>query len=128
MSTEDLRFTKEHEWVRIEGAKAVFGLSDYAQRELGDITFIELPPIGKQVAHFEAYSTVESVKAANDVYAPLSGEVIAVNSVLENAPEKINQSPYDEGWICRIRVADPGETADLMDAAQYEEYTQGLKS
>ena len=128
MTPGDLRFTKEHEWVRVEDDEAIFGLSDHAQKKLGDITFVELPEIGKIVRQFAAFSVVESVKAANDIFAPLSGEILQVNSLLENAPEKINQSPYDEGWICRIRIADLDEMNNLMNASEYDGYVEGLES
>jgi glycine cleavage system H protein len=124
MIPQDLKYTKEHEWVRIEGDEAVFGLTDHAQGELGDITFVELPQSGREVKQSEAIATVESVKAASDIYAPISGSITEVNSSLEDTPETINQSPYKEGWICRVKVADASEQDNLMDAAAYEEYSK----
>jgi glycine cleavage system H protein len=122
MVPEGLKYTKEHEWVKIDGEEAVLGITDYAQEELGDITFIEIPAVGREVKQSETIATVESVKAASDVYAPLSGSVTEVNSSLEDAPEKINQSPYEKGWICRMKISNMSEKDNLMDAAAYEKY------
>lgn len=124
MVPEGLKYTKEHEWVKIEGSEAVFGLTDHAQSELGDITFIELPSADSEVKKAESFGTVESVKAASDIYAPLSGKVIAVNEALESAPEIINQSPYEKGWICRVNISNSAEEADLMDASAYAKYLE----
>ena len=122
MVPRELKYTKEHEWARIDGNEAVIGITDHAQSELGDITFVELPQIGREVKQFENCATIESVKAASDVYAPVSGEVIEVNEALRDTPETINQSPYSEGWLCRVSVSDTGEQSALMDAAAYEAY------
>ena len=122
MIPQEMKYTKEHEWVKIEGDEAVFGLTDYAQGELGDITFVELPLPGREVKQSEAIATVESVKAASDIYAPISGNITEVNSSLQDAPETINQSPYEEGWICRVKITDASEQDSLMDAAAYGEY------
>ncbi len=122
MIPQDLKYTKKHEWVKIEGDEAVFGLTDYAQGELGDITFVELPQSGREIKQSEAIATVESVKAASDIYAPISGSITEVNSSLQDAPETINQTPYKEGWICRVKVTDASEQDNLMDAAAYEKY------
>ena len=124
MIPEGLKYTKEHEWVRIEGGEAVFGITDHAQEELGDITFVEMPAVGSDVKQSQNMLTIESVKAASEVYAPLSGKVTEVNEALETAPETINQSPYETGWLCRISVADVGEQAVLMDAAAYGKYLE----
>ena len=124
MVPKDLRYTKEHEWVRIEGDEAVFGITDYAQSELGDITFVELPGKDNEVKKSESFSTVESVKAANDIYAPLSGKVLDVNTSLEDTPELINQSPYEDGWICRVKIADTAEQESLMNAGDYAKYLE----
>lgn len=120
-------YTKEHEWAKIDGKKARLGISDYAQQKLGDVTYVELPAIGKKLKQFEIMSGIESVKAATDIYAPLSGKVTAVNSKLENAPELINQSCYEEGWIAEIEISDPGEAKNLMDPAAYTKYAGGLE-
>jgi glycine cleavage system H protein len=117
----DLKYSKDHEWVRIEGDTATFGITDHAQEALGDIVFVELPEIGRNISRGEGFAVVESVKAVSDVYAPLAGEVTGVNEALESAPEKINADPYGEGWIARVKLADT-DTAHLMDAAAYEAF------
>lgn len=127
MVPKDLKYTKEHEWARIEGDTAVFGLTDHAQSGLGDITFVELPQKGKAVAQSKSFSTVESVKAASDIYAPLSGTITEVNETLKTSPDVINQSPYEKGWICRVKISDPAEAAKLMDPAAYETYLKESK-
>ncbi|HUV08168.1 MAG TPA: glycine cleavage system protein GcvH [Spirochaetia bacterium] len=127
MTPKDLMYSKEHEWVRIEGKEAVIGISDYAQEELGDITFVELPDEGREVKKMEMFATIESVKAASDIFAPLSGKIVKVNENLTEKPEIINESPYEEGWICRILVSDPGESQSLMSAAEYDKYLKGLE-
>ena len=117
-----LRFTREHEWIRVEGDVGTVGITDYAQQQLGDIVFVELPEIGAAVGKGTQAAVVESVKAASEVYAPASGEVIAVNEALAGDPGIINRSPESEGWLVRVRVADPAETGKLMDGAEYKEY------
>ena len=119
MIPENLKYTPSHEWVRVEGAEAVFGITDHAQHELGDITYVEMPTIGKAIAQFAAFGTVESVKAASEVYAPVAGEVIAVNDNLDDAPQLLNESPYEAGWICRVKITDVAGLDALMDAAAY---------
>jgi len=119
-------FSKEHEWVKISGTTATVGISDHAAHELGDITFVELPPVGKTVKQFAALAAIESVKAASDIYAPVSGKVIAVNETLENTPEVVNESAEESGWICVLEVADAGEVSNLMSRAQYDEYLKSL--
>jgi glycine cleavage system H protein len=114
------RYTKEHEWVQVEGKQARIGITDHAQAELGDVVFVELPSIGTVVKKGGHLGTVESVKAVSDVFAPLSGKVIAVNSALESSPELVNQAPHADGWIVLIEVSDPSETGDLLDAAAYQ--------
>jgi glycine cleavage system H protein len=120
-------FTKEHEWVRIDGAQATIGISEHAAHELGDITFVELPQMGKTVKQFEALAGIESVKAASDIYAPVSGKVVQVNDKLEDAPELVNESAEDAGWICKLESIDSAELAALMDAAAYAEFLKGLE-
>lgn len=122
MNGKTMFYTKEHEWVRVEGSEAAFGISDHAQHELGDITYIEPPEVGAAVKQFARYATVESVKAASDIFAPFSGEVIAVNEALATDPGLVNRSPEEEGWICRVRLTAPAETANLMDANAYASY------
>ncbi len=125
MMPDDLKYTKDHEWVRIEGSEAVLGITEHAQSELGDITFIELPETEKEVNQSDTVATIESVKAASDIYAPLSGKIVGVNELLKDAPESINRSPYKDGWICRINIKNPEEQDNLMSAAEYEKFLQG---
>lgn len=120
MAPKNLLYTEEHEWIRVDGNAATIGISDYAQDALGDITFVELPEVEKQVNQFEDLAVIESVKAASDIYAPLSGEVLEVNSVLEEAPETINQDCYGEGWICKLTGIVEAEMEKLLSAEAYE--------
>lgn len=120
MVPAELKYTKDHEWVRAEESEATIGITDHAQSQLGDITFIELPQSDTQINQSDSIATVESVKAASDVYAPVSGIITAVNDVLLDAPEKMNESPYGDGWICRINISDLAEVEDLMTASEYE--------
>lgn len=122
----DLRYSKEHEWVRINDDSAEIGITDYAQEELGDITFVELPEVGSKVKEEEVFATIESVKAASDIYAPISGTVAECNNSLNDSPELINESPYEKGWICRVIMSDPGEMDRLMNAPEYSAYIEGL--
>jgi glycine cleavage system H protein len=117
---EDLRYHPEHDWARIEGDEATFGITWYAQDALGEVVFYEPPEVGKQVKKDESYAEVESVKAVSDVYAPLSGEVTAVNEAISEDPEKINKDPYGDGWMVRVKLSDPSEADQLMDAAAYK--------
>lgn len=123
MIPKDLRYSKEHEWVKVEGDEAVIGITAFAQDQLGDVVYVELPAIGQQVQQFETFGVVESVKAASDLYAPVSGEVVAVNEELGKAPEKVNEDPYGQGWMIRVRLKDPGEMNALLDASAYEKET-----
>ena len=120
MVPEGLQYSKEHEWVKVEGDEAVIGITDHAQDQLGDIVYIELPDVGQSVEQFKTFGVVESVKAASDLYAPVSGEVIAINEALSKSPEKINEEPYGAGWMIRVRLKDPNELNNLLDAAAYE--------
>ena len=120
MVPKNLLYTEEHEWVRVEGDSATIGISDYAQDALGDITFVELPEVGKQVAQFEDLAVIESVKAASDIYAPLGGKVLEVNPALEEAPETINRDCYGEGWICKLTGIVESEMEKLLSAEAYE--------
>ena len=120
----DLRYTPSHEWVRVEGDEAVVGISDFAQSELGDIVYVELPSVGRTLAKGDAFGVVESVKTVSDVYAPVAGEVTAVNSELEAHAETINQDPYGGGWIMRLRMSDPSEVEGLLTAEAYEKLTK----
>lgn len=119
---EHLLYTKEHEWINIEGDEATIGISDYAQEALGDITFIELPNVGDEVEQSGEFVSVESVKAASDIFSPMSGEIIAINEDLNEDPGTINKSPYEKGWIARIRLSDLEEQSNLMTADEYEKF------
>ncbi len=115
-------YTKDHEWVRLEGETATIGITDYAQKELGDIVFVELPKVGDHLKAAEPLGAIESVKAVSDVFAPISGTVEAINAQLQDKPEIVNSDPHGEGWLIRVRVADPKETERLMTADAYEAY------
>tara|TARA_R110000868_G_scaffold1844_1_gene14536 strand:+ start:1699 stop:2076 length:378 start_codon:yes stop_codon:yes gene_type:complete len=119
----DLRYSKEHEWVRLEGDVATVGISDFAQAQLGDVVFVELPEPGRQVEQNGDACVVESVKAASEVYAPVSGEIVEVNSALEEDPELVNQAPTGAGWFMKIRISDPSQVEAMMDEAAYEAFT-----
>jgi glycine cleavage system H protein len=116
---EELRYHPEHDWARIEGDEATFGITWYAQDALGEVVFYEPPEVGKAVKKDESYAEVESVKAVSDVYSPLSGEVTAVNDAISESPEKINEDPYGDGWMVKVKLSDPSEADQLMDAAAY---------
>ncbi len=124
---DDLLYTKEHEWVSIKGKTATIGITDYAQGHLGDITFADVPKVGAALAQFKQCATVESVKAASDVYAPVSGRVVKVNEELYAHPELVNQSPYEKGYFAIIEMTDEKEAANLMKPADYKTYVEGLE-
>jgi len=117
----NLRYTKEHEWLRLEadGKEATVGITDFAQRELGDIVYVELQPVGTELAKDEVFGTVEAVKTVSELYMPVSGTIVAVNTALQNHPELVNQSPYNEGWMIRIVLKDPAELETLLSAEAY---------
>jgi glycine cleavage system H protein len=117
----ELKYHEEHDWVRIDGDIATFGITWYAQDQLGEVVFFDPPEVGKEVRMGDPYAEVESVKAVSDVIAPLSGEIVEVNEALSNGPEAINDDPYDSGWMVRVRLSDPSEVDSLMDAAAYQE-------
>ena len=123
----ELRYTKEHEWVRVEGDEAVVGITDHAQEQLGDVVYVELPAVGKAVNQFDEAAVVESVKAASEIYAPLSGEVTAVNEALTDDPATVNADATGAGWFFRLRVKDSSELDKLMDEAAYNAYVEGLE-
>ncbi len=126
MSTPDnLKYTKEHEWIRLDGDIAYVGITDHAQEELGDITYVELPEVGKEVKAGDELAVIESVKAASDIYAPVSGTVDKVNEALDDTPETVNDSPYENGWICTLSGVDAAEIDGLMSAADYEAFIAG---
>jgi len=117
---EDLLFSKEHEWVRLEGDRATIGITDYAQNALGDIVYVELPKVGSTLTQFANVGVIESVKAVSDLYTPISGEVVEVNASLERDPAAVNREPYDAGWLLKLRLSNPDEAKSLLDAAEYE--------
>lgn len=123
---QGLYYTKDHEWAKVEGDIAIVGITDYAQGELGDVVFVELPKVGKEVEKGAAFGTIEAVKAVADMNAPVSGKIIEVNSLLENAPETINQSPYGDGWIAKIIISSKAELKELMNAEDYSKMLSGL--
>ena len=121
-----IKFTRDHEWIRVEGDEATVGVSDFAQSQLGDVVFVELPEIGRKLERGREAAVVESVKAASEVFAPASGEVTAVNSDLEAEPARVNSGAQTDGWFFRIRLSDPSELDDLMDEAAYKTFVEGL--
>ena len=116
---DDLRYSKEHEWVRVEGSRATIGITSFAADELGDVVFVELPEVGATLSQFGTFGVVESVKAVSDLYAPISGEVIEVNEALRDAPELLNADAFGEGWIAKVELTDTAQLDGLMDAAAY---------
>jgi len=121
---EDLKYTKEHEWLAMHGSVGMVGITHYAQSELGDIVYVELPAIGTAVVAGEEFGTVESVKAVSEIYAPVSGEVLELNAALAQAPETVNKDPYGEGWLIKIKLADAGDVQGLMSAEEYRKYVE----
>lgn len=121
----DLYYTKEHEWIRVEGDTATIGVTDYAQSELGDIVFVELPEIGASFEQGEVIGTIEAVKAVSDLYSPLSGKVVEINEALENTPELVNQSPYDDGWMIKLKLADEAVLDFMLDSEAYRKMVEG---
>lgn len=117
---DTVRYTSEHEWIRVEGEEAFVGITDYAQSELGEIVFVDVPTLGETVAQGEVFGSVEAVKTVSDLNMPATGEVLEINEALEAHPELVNEDPYGEGWMVRIRISDPSELDSLMDAAAYE--------
>ena len=122
----DLKFSKDHEWLRVEGNTATIGISDYAQEQLGDVVYVELPEIGQKFSAGAQAAVVESVKAASEVYMPVSGEVVEINGVIEDEPTTVNSDPAGEGWFFKIKLSDPSELDDLMDDDAYKSYIAGL--
>jgi glycine cleavage system H protein len=118
----DYRYTKDHEWIHAQGSTATIGITDYAQQELGDVVFVELPKVGAQIKAHESFGTVESVKAVSEIFAPASGEVTGTNAKLADTPETINTDPHGAAWLIKIRLADPKELSGLMDAAAYQAF------
>jgi glycine cleavage system H protein len=123
MVPSDLHYTKDHEWVRVEGDTATIGVTDFAANQLGDVVFVDLPEVGRKVDQFATFGVVESVKAVSDLYAPVSGEVVAVNGDLGSKPELVNSDPFGGGWMIRVKVGDAAQLGELLDAAGYEKLT-----
>lgn len=122
MYPSDFRYTKEHEWIKVTGDTGTVGITDYAQHELGDVVFVELPKVGAKFNASQSFGTVESVKAVSEIYSPVSGEVVETNTALADAPETINKDPHGAGWMIKIRLTNPKELSNLMDAAAYQAY------
>jgi glycine cleavage system H protein len=122
MYPENFRYTKEHEWVNVEGDTGTIGITDHAQKELGDIVYVDLPKVGATAEKGKTFGSVESVKAVSDIYAPVSGEVVAVNELLTASPEKLNEDPHGAAWLVKIKLSVPAEIAELMSAADYIKY------
>ena len=123
MVPSDLRYTKDHEWVRVDGDTATIGVTDFAANQLGDVVFVDLPEVGKSVDQFATFGVVESVKAVSDLYAPVSGEVVEVNGDLGSKPELVNSDPFGDGWMIKVKVGDPEQLGGLLDAAGYQKLT-----
>jgi len=121
---EGLKYSKEHEWVLVEGHIATVGITEYAQQELGDIVYVELPEVGEKIVKDDPFGAVESVKAVSDVYAPVGGTVLEVNDALPDSPETINEDPYGDGWMIKVEINDTGDLKDLMSADEYAEYVE----
>ena len=125
MIPENLKYTKDHEWVKVEGTNVTIGITDFAQSQLGDVTFIDVSTIGKTVKKHDTIAAIESVKAASDVYSPVTGKVTTSNAELANKPELVNQDPYGNGWICKMEGINAADLSDLMDARQYTQFIAG---
>jgi len=121
MVPKDLKYSEEHEWVQVESGLAIVGITDYAQKELGDIVFVELPAIGERFAQMEVFGTVEAVKAVSELYTPVSGQVVEINQKLEDTPQLINSDPYGDGWIIKVKLEDQGELNNLLSPKEYQE-------
>ena len=124
---EDLHYSKDHEWVRVDGNVAIVGITDYAQDSPGDVVYVELPKVGDDFAANESFGSVESVKAVSEVFSPVSGEIVGTNEALADTPEKVNQDPYGEGWMIRVQMSNPGEVDSMLTAAEYEDFTKAEK-
>jgi glycine cleavage system H protein len=122
MYPADYRYTKEHEWIKVQGDIGIIGITDYAQQEMGDVVFVDMPKVGAKLAPGKSFGSVESVKAVSEIYSPVSGEVVETNPLLTETPEKINTDPHNIAWLIKLKLADPREVASLMDAAAYEAY------
>jgi len=121
---DDLHYSKDHEWVRVDGNIAIVGITDYAQDSLGDVVYVELPKAGDEFAANESFGSVESVKAVSEVFSPVSGEIVGTNETLADAPEKVNSDPYGDGWMIRVQMSNAGEVDSMLTAAEYEDFTK----
>jgi len=121
---DDLHYSKDHEWVRVDGNVAIVGITDFAQNSLGDVVYVELPKVGDDFAANESFGSVESVKAVSEVFSPISGAVKGINESLADEPEKVNQDPYGDGWMIRVEMSNPGEVDSMLTAAEYEDFTK----
>ena len=124
---DDLHYSKDHEWVRVDGNVAIVGITDYAQNSLGDVVYVELPKVGDDFAANESFGSVESVKAVSEVFSPVSGEIVGINEALADTPEKVNQDPYGDGWMIRVQMSNSGEVDSMLTAAEYEDFTKAEK-
>jgi glycine cleavage system H protein len=122
---ENLKYTKDHEWVKVDGDIATVGITDFAQGELGDIVFVEIETVGETLEKEEIFGTIEAVKTVSDMFMPMSGEIIEKNEELDNTPEVVNKDPYDQGWMIKVKISDPSEFDDLLDAAAYKNLIEG---
>ncbi len=127
MYPDDFYYTKNHEWIQVKGDKATVGITDFAQKQLGDVVYVELPKAGKKLEFHQSMGVIESVKAVSDVYSPVSGEVIEVNKGLDDSPELVNQDPHGKGWFIRLQIKDETELEKLMTASEYEEFIEGIE-
>jgi glycine cleavage system H protein len=124
MDPSDLKYTRDHEWVRVEGDKGTVGITDYAQKQLGDVVYVELPEVGRTLKEHETFGTVESVKAVSELFSPVAGEVVETNAALVQSPEAINTDPYGKAWMIKVRLANPAAVGSLMDAAAYRKFVE----
>lgn len=127
MYPDNFYYTQDHEWIKVEGEKATVGITDFAQKQLGDVVYLELPKVGTQLEFHQSLGVIESVKAVSDVYCPVSGEVIEVNQELNNSPELVNEDPHRKGWVIRLKMKDKSELQKLMSAVEYEKFLEGLE-
>lgn len=127
MYPDDFYYTQDHEWIKVEREEATVGITDFAQKQLGDVVYLELPEVGTQLEFHQSLGVIESVKAVSDVYCPVSGEVIEVNQELNNSPELVNEDPHGKGWVIRLKIKDKSELQKLMSAVEYEKFLEGLE-
>lgn len=127
MYPDNFHYTKDHEWLKAEGGVATVGITDFAQKQLGDVVYVELPEVGSSLESHQSLGVVESVKAVSDIYAPISGEVLEVNEALNDTPETLNEDPHGEGWIIKLKIKDPSQVEKLMSVSEYEKFLEGLE-